>query len=228
MNALTEYKDIHKGQTCVIIGNGPSLDITPLDKFAEKYKTFGSNMIYRKPFTPDYYSIIDEIMLEACAEDVAYWFPKSVMFLRAEAGLYERDFRNYEPIYPIVAHGFSLDISNFIVMGGTVTYALLQIAFYMGFDTYLLVGVDHRYPKTGNMPGHRFLANEYDPDHFQPADGKPYFEAGKWFNAPELEGTSRSYTMAKELFDKAEKTILNLTPDSALDVFEKDKIENWI
>jgi hypothetical protein len=227
MNDLYKFKDIHKGETCVIIGNGPSLDSTPLAELS-KYKTFGSNMIYRKPFLPDYYCIIDEEMLIACAGDVAYWYPHPTMFLRAEAAMYEREFINYEPIYPIVANGFSLDISNFVVMGGTVTYALLQIAFYMGFDTFLLVGVDHRYPKTGDKPGMKFVAGNKDPDHFTPSDGKPYFETGKTFNTPELEGTKRSYAMAQELFTEARKTILNLTPNSALDVFKKDKIKNWL
>jgi len=220
MKSLTKFKDIHKGETCVIIGNGPSLDDTPLDKFAEKYRTFGSNMIFRKPFIPDYYSIIDEVMLEACLPLPAM---TSTKFMRAEA----RD-RDNNPIYPIVAHGFGLDISNFVVMGGTVTYALLQIAFYMGFDTFLLVGVDHRYPKTSKLSGHVFIAGDYDPDHFMPADGRPYFETGKQFNAPELDGTKLYYGMARELFDKAGKTILNLTPNSALDVFEKDSFDNWI
>ena len=218
MKALRKYKDIHKGETCVIIGNGPSLDITPLDKF--QYKTFGSNMIYRKPFYPDYYCIIDEEMLHACLP-----LPKmnSVKFMRAEAMDPENN-----PIYPIVAIGFCLDISNFVVMGGTVTYALLQIAFYMGFQTFLLVGVDHRYPKTNHLAGHKFEAGEHDPDHFQPADGRPYFETGKIFNAPELEGTRKNYMIAQDLFTQAGRKILNLTPDTALDVFEKDRMENWL
>ena len=225
MNGLLDFKDIHKGEACVIIGNGPSLDKTPLDKLSKKYITFGSNMIFRKPFTPDYYCIIDELMLKACVDDIAYWYPKTKMFLRAEAAMYERYFIDYNPIYPIVANGFSLDISNFVVMGGTVTYALLQIAFYMGFDTYFLVGVDHRYPATGSKPGIKFVAGNNDPDHFTPVDGKPYFETGKTFNTPELDGTRKTYAMAQELFTKAGKTILNLTPNSALDVFKKGKLE---
>ena len=219
MNCLHKFKNIHEGDTCVIIGNGPSLDKTPLDEL-NAYKTFGSNMIFRKPFYPDYYCIIDEEMMNACLPLPGM---SSTKFMRAEA----REHDNY-PIYPIVANGFSLDIANFIVMGGTVTYALLQIAFYMGFDTFLLVGIDHRYPKTDKLSGNKFTAGSTDPDHFTPADGKPYFETGKEFNAPELEGTRKTYAMAQELFTKAGKTILNLTPNSALDIFEKDKIENWI
>lgn len=219
MNALHQFKDIHNG-ICLIIGNGPSLDVTPLKELSELYRTFGSNMIYRYPLYPDYYCIVDEEMMEACLplpDDMT-----STMFLRAEA----REPRN-NPIYPIVANGFSLDIANFIVMGGTVTYAMLQIAFYMGFETVLLVGVDHRYPATGSKPGYRFTAGTSDPDHFTPADGKPYFITGKTFNTPELEGTAKNYAIARELFDKSGRKILNLTPNTALNVFEKDKLENW-
>ena len=220
MNVLRKFKDIHKGETCVIIGNGPSLNNTPLKDLDEKYRTFGSNMIYRLPFFPDYYCIIDEEMMKACLPLPSM---PSTKFLRAEA----RDYDN-NPIYPVVVNGFSLDISNFIVMGGTVTYALLQIAFYMGFDTFLLVGVDHRYPNTSRLAGKKFIAGMADPDHFITRDGKPYFTQGKEFNAPELEGSAKNYAIARELFDKAGKRILNLTPNSALNVFEKDSVENWI
>jgi hypothetical protein len=219
MNALRRFKDIHKGEACVIIGNGPSLDVTPLEKF--KYITFGSNMIFRKPFFPDYYCIIDEEMMDACLP-----LPDmngTTKFLRAEAQEPDNN-----PIYPIVVNGFSLDIANFIVMGGTVTYALLQIAFYMGFDTFLLVGVDHRYPKSADFERHKFIASGDDPDHFKCADGKPYFEEGKEFNPPELEGTARNYAIANELFQKAGKIIVNLTPNTALNIFEKGDIKNWI
>lgn len=219
---LTRFKNIHSGEMCVIIGNGPSLNQTPLDALGGKYVTFGSNKIYRLPFTPTYYSIIDKEMLASCLPLPVDFHPKE-KFMRAEA----RDETN-NPIYPIVVSGFSLDINNFVVMGGTVTFALLQIAFYMGFKTCLLVGVDHHYPNTGKFTGHKIKAGSDDPDHFQCADGKPYFETGKEYNAPELEGTAQAYDIARELFKKADRQILNLTPNTRLEVFDKDKWSNWL
>lgn len=218
MYDLTRFKDIHKGETAVIIGNGPSLDKTPLGELAEKYITFGSNKIYRKPFTPDYYAMIDREMIEACLPLPKNFTPQS--FIRAE-------YCTGNPIYPIVVNGFSLDINNFVVMGGTVTYVLLQIAHYMGLDTVLLVGVDHSYV-TQKLTGHKFVAGSKDPDHFTCEDGKPYFETGKTFNAPELQNTAANYAIAKELFEKQGKRIINLTPETKLDVFEKDTWSNWI
>jgi len=217
MNCLHRFKDIHKKGIAVVIGNGPSLNDTPLEKL--NYITFGSNMIFRKPFTPDYYCIIDEEMMNACLPLPNDFAPKE-KFIRAEAAV-------GNPIYPVVANGFSTDMTNFVVMGGTVTYALLQIAWYMGIETVLLVGVDHHYPMASRY-NRKFVGGETDIDHFQPADGKPYFKTGKIFNAPELEGTARNYAIAQELFTKDRRRILNLTPDTKLDVFPKDKLSNWI
>jgi len=220
MKKLEKFHNLHRG-TCVIIGNGPSLDEAPLAELAKRYVTFGSNMIFRKPFTPTYYCIIDELMLKACLplpDDF-----KPAMFIRAEAAIYKNN-----PIYPIVSAGFSLNIPNFVIMGGTVTYVMLQLAYYMGFETALLVGVDHRYPKTDGNPGVNFIADSDDPDHFKPADGEPYFEKGKRFNAPELDGTKNSYKTAEDIFTKNERKIINLTPNTALDVFETGEIEEWL
>ena len=118
-----KFHNIHDGETCVIIGNGPSLNKVP-HSFLDKYITFGSNQIYRLPYKPDYHCIIDESMLYNCLPDIkAGWRPKRQMFLRAEACVED----NYW-IYPVVLGGYSKDITNSVVMGGTVTYAMMQIA----------------------------------------------------------------------------------------------------
>ena len=62
---LRRFHNIHQGETCVIIGNGPSLDKTDLFKL-DHYVTFGSNRIFDKPFTPYYYCIIDKRMMRSC------------------------------------------------------------------------------------------------------------------------------------------------------------------
>lgn len=145
------------------------------------------------------------------------------MFLRAEVCV-----PGNNPIYPIVSNGFSLDMDNFVVMGGTVTYALLQIVFYMGFDTVLLVGVDHSYPKASKgKAGTQFMAEGEDPDHFETVSGIPYFTPGRKYNRPELDGTKEAYKIAKEVFKKTNKQIFNLTPRSKLDVFEKSAYKKW-
>ena len=113
-------------------------------------------------------------------------------------------------------------------MGGTVTYAMMQIAYYMGFDNFLLIGLDHYYPKAGQaLPGTEFVAEGDDPDHFVCADGKPYFEEGKRFNNPETDKIVPYYQMFKELCEKDGKRVINLTKETHLDVFQKGDIKEW-
>lgn len=222
MNNLRKFHNIHRGETGVVIGNGPSLKLDHLEALGRNYVTFGSNKIYRLPYTPTYYSIADKKMMRSCLPLPDNFRPKEI-FLRAEACV---DGNN--PIYPIVFNGFGLDIENFLVLGGTISYVLLQIAFYMGFRNILLIGIDHSYPGIDTGQCGSFVAGDSDIDHFVCADGKPYFDTGKIFNRPELEGTRRSYAIADELFRKDGRTITNLTPGTKLDVFQKDDIARWI
>jgi hypothetical protein len=218
---LQKFRYRSNGETCVIIANGPSLKLRDLKKLS-KYTTFGSNKIYRLPFTPTYYCIIDREMMQTCLPLPNNFSPKET-FIRAECGLASNN-----PIYPINAMGFSLDINNFIIMGGTVTFAMMQIAYYMGFDNFLLIGLDHYYPKSGlGSPGSGFIAEGEDPDHFICEDGKPYFDEGKYFNRPETDKIVPYYKMFKDLCDSNGKRVINITEGTHLDIFNKGKVEEW-
>jgi hypothetical protein len=212
-----KFCNIHRGETCVIIGNGPSLNKVPKE-FLDKYITFGSNQIYRLPYTPDYYCIIDESMMYRCLPTLKEgWRPKKEMFIRAECGLEDNNW-----IYPVVLSGYSKDINGFVVMGGTVTYAIMQLATFMGFTKILLVGVDHYYPKSMTGEPGPFTAVGKDPDHFVCEGGQPYFEPGKEYSKPQ--DTTNSYRAAKEFFNQFGIECINLTEGTKLDVFEKGVI----
>lgn len=215
-----QFLDIHRGETCVIIGNGPSLDKIP-SEWLDKYITFGSNQIYRKPYKPDYYCIIDEAMMYRCLPKLQEgWRPKKEMFIRAECGLEDNNW-----IYPVVFNGYSRDINAFIVMGGTVTYAMMQIATFMGFTKILLVGIDHYYPKSMTGKSGGFTAKGKDPDHFTCNDGEPYFEPGKEYARPE--DTTLSYRAAGMFFGEFGIECINLTEGTKLDVFKKGSIKEY-
>jgi len=217
-----KYKvhNIHEGETCVIIGNGPSLNEIPAE-WLDKYITFGSNQIYRKPYQPDYYCIIDEAMMYRCLPDLEEgWRPKREMFIRAECGLEDNNW-----IYPVAINGYSRDITSFVVMGGTVTYAIMQIATFMGFTKILLVGIDHYYPKSMTGVQEPFTAKGKDPDHFTCADGEPYFKPGEVYARPA--DTTSSYMGAKQFFDEFDVKCINLTEGSRLHVFKKGNIKEY-
>lgn len=222
---LRKFKNLHAGQTCLILGNGPSLPAAPR-ALMERYPSFGANKIFMladlpgwQGFAPTYYSIIDAKMAHDCSEHLSE-YPVEVMFIRRGVPLPG----SYQ-INTVVEAGFSKDINAKVVMGGTVTYANLQIAYYMGFSAALLVGVDHNYGKYATKkPGAAFIAEGNDDAHFHP----DYFKAGRMYNAPELSGSARMYQVARRVWEQDGRRILNLTPGSNLDVFEKDEYEHWM
>jgi hypothetical protein len=223
---IQQFKDIHKGETCLVIGNGPSLDETPLEKLAGKYPSFGANKIYdsaaHPDFIPDYWTCIDELMLTDCVPYLLshpdfvpeMFVPRTIPVPKSHG------------LATVIKSGFSKDAADHVIIGGTVTYVNLQLAYYMGFDTVLLVGIDHRYPKSSKngKPGSKFIAQGNDMDHFASRSGE-YFTEGKIYNRPELDGIERFYfPLAKQAF----KQVVNLTPNTAERVFEKGEFSEWI
>lgn len=220
---IRHLENKHEEETCVVIGNGPSLDDTPLKELGEKYITFGSNKIYQYPFKPNYYFCVDADMLHDCVP----WLKKNEYYPDAIFLPKYVPFPGRIGLNVVIEGGFSLNVPKKIHIGGTVTFVALQMAYYMGFDTVLLVGCDHKYPKTGydGKPGSKFIASGDDPDHF----GDNYFEPGKMYNRPELDAVAKyTYPTARKAFENKGGKVINITTDTALDVFEKDKVANWL
>jgi hypothetical protein len=61
--------------------------------------------------------------------------------------------------------------------GFTVTFAALQVAFFMGFSEVVIVGMDHRYAYKG-LPNEAHELVGADLNHFDPS----YFSGHTWDN----------------------------------------------
>ena len=139
-------QDKHKGETGLVIGNGPSLNQIPLD-FLRKYPTFGTNKIFLLDgFQPTYYCAVNPLVIEQVGNticDIDYeakfitaWYTQHLV----TDGL---------PLNGSQYPSFSRTPHEWIYEGHTVTYVCLQLAFFMGFETVLLVGCDHRFARAG-------------------------------------------------------------------------------
>jgi len=223
---IQDFRDTHKGDTAVVIGNGPSLEETPLVELHKKYFTFGANKIYGRDFMPIFWTCIDSVMLTECIP----WVIAHQGFLSEKFVPRDVPLPDSHQLNTSVESGFSKDAAEKVILGGTVTYVNLQLAWYMGFTTVLLVGVDHKYPKAsiGGKAGYKFIAAGDDPDHFKLADGSPYFTPGRLYNRRELTANERYYAAAKMVFEQAGRKIVNLTPGTALNVFPKGTFEEWL
>lgn len=223
---LKRFHNKHEGETCVIMGNGPSLKDCPLE-LLDKYITFGANKVYKlkrrngSGFVPNYYTVIDEHMIHNVTSVITQpLFDPDAMFIRRPypvPGSYQ--------INCVVQPGYSVNINNAVVMGGTVTYGQIQIADYMGFDIALLVGVDHDYGDAiPASPGAVFVAEGEDQAHFDPE----YFTPGEIYAAPELEGSLQFYRFASDVWKAKDKRIINLTPGTKETAFEKGTYDDWL
>lgn len=223
---IQDFKDAHKGETALVIGNGPSLDDTPLEALGKLYPTFGANKIYNYPYKPTYYACVDRDMFHDCVPWLmAHTEYRPAIFLPREI-----PFPGSHGLNVTVNSPFSIDAQDFVTLGGTVTFVNLQLAYYMGFTTVLLVGVDHRYPDmNGGAPGSKFIAAGGDKSHFRGAEDVDYFEAGRVYNRPELTATgARVYPAARQMYERAGRRIINLTPGTALEAFQKDTFAHWL
>ena len=112
---------------------------------------------------------------------------------------------------------FSEDISDCIYEGFTVTYASLQIAFYMGFKDVYLLGVDHNYAVELNDKGE--IIHKNVKNHFS--------EGYKLFNIPQTFKSTLGYKKAKEVYDLHNRNVYNASRGGALEIFPRKSFDDF-
>jgi len=204
--------DRFKGETCIVIGNGPSLkDVS--NEYLVTHHTFGSNRVYLK-YVPTFFVCVNPLVIQQNWVDIASM--NTEKFVREGSEIDDA----YE-LHPISLPMFSYNPYKWLYEGHTVTFVSLQLAFFMGFHKVILVGVDHRYKFEGK-PNEERLMEDDDPNHFDPE----YFKGMKWHN-PDLRRSEEAYMMAKEAYESDGREIINITRDSALEVFKKEELV-WV
>jgi len=208
---LGQFKNKYKGKTALIIGNGPSLKDVP-DYFLDKYPCFGANKIFMR-YVPMFYVAVNKLVIEQ--NRTAINMMACEKFLPSGSGIESNE------LFITKVKKFCYDVPNEIYEGYTVTFVSLELAYWMGFSTVLLVGVDHKYEFQGK-PNEVFHMTGDDPNHFSP----DYFKGQLW-NNPDLMQSEASYTMAEIAYREHDRKIINLTEGTELNVFEKGDIKSW-
>lgn len=215
---LAGLRDSRKGERCFIIGNGPSLRNTDMSRLRDE-ATIGMNRIYlmfpELGFQTSYYLSINDLVIEQCAEDIqALKIPRFVSWRSHRWLTPENDLYFLYTTY--TGPRFAKNAAARLWEGATVTYAALQVAFFLGFETVILIGVDHNFTTQGK-PNTTVVSQGDDPNHFSPA----YFGKGFRWQLPDLETSETAYRMAREAYEKAGRKVLDATVDGKLKVFPK-------
>lgn len=222
-----------KDEFAVLIANGPSLQDVP-NEWLDQFKTFGSNRVYLK-YIPDQLAVVDMKMVHTpglqqelldvipqtevtyLSDDVAKYFHKDEL---GAARVFT--WKNITDGEGKLVGAFSNDPTQLLVSGGTVTYGLLQIALWQGYNKIVCVGLDHDF--LGPRGDH--FSKEYNrpvgipyrmdpPDRWGAGHGNWYFSQAEF-----CEKTREFYKIANEIYKEMGGWIVNATPDTKLDVFD--------
>lgn len=223
---IVKYKNAYCGKRCFIIGNGPSLSVTDLEKLKNEI-TFGTHRIYTlfgdTSWRPSFYFAQDYKMINEEFEEISAIAATEKFIGMVPLYKYPHiqgaTFANMvlRPFYPEPPE-FSDNVAEEFYEGQTVTYMCLQFAVYMGFTEIILLGVDHNYSVVLKADG-TVQINEGVKNHF--AADVEHTEVNPNDNLPQLDKTSLAYVTANEYAKKHGVKILNATRGGKLEAFER-------
>lgn len=213
-SVINQFHNQHNGQRAFIIGNGPSLLKTDPRRLKDEITFAANNIFLLENFTPTYYAAIDRVLTQDRATEInalpwIKFFPHLVsewitngFFLNA--------------VHADWPTNFSTNISEFIEIDFTVTYSLMQIAFYMGCNPVYLIGVDHTYivdMKQNHQDAHVLTSTGDDLNHFHP----DYFGKGRRWHTPRMAPLAACYRKALDVYTRHGRELFNATAGGALE-----------
>jgi hypothetical protein len=218
MFRLNALQNRHLGERAILVANGPSLNQMDL-RFLRREVVIGMNKIFlgfkKFKFYPKYYVAVNPKVIEQSAEEIKKL--NCVKFIsKRSADIIQENALTYHIETQNLPMRFFHDITQGVKEGWTVTYASLQIAYYLGFKEVVIIGMDHRYKYTGKPNQSQILVGP-DPNHFSP----DYFGGGQTWDNPDLAHSEESYRIARSEYEKNGRRIIDATLNGACNVFEK-------
>ncbi len=225
---IYDLKDIYSGQSCFIVGNGPSLRISDLDKIQnQNIKSFGCNGIWsvfgKTKWRPNFYFMSDvfairthvgnESLLSVLKEECDGVFLRCGLetnkLLKDNIYLFNQIYSSDDKDI-----SFSNNCEKLVYIGYTVTYVMIQMAIYMGFSTIYLLGIDHFYSTEIN---NGIIELKDCEDH------ATFLNEGK--DVYDIYHTTKAYQSAKQYADDNGITIINATRGGKLEVFARENFD---
>ena len=248
---LERFKNIHRGQRCFIVGNGPSLNKMDLSKLEGEY-VFCTNAFFlmfpRIKWRPQYYTAVDTRVIPDRAKDIIAMHEKHPdMTLFLPSALVDHQTKETTPTesiipparnrfyftqrYPHDDHlpysAFSLEADKYLIQPYTVTITALQLAIYLGFDPIYLIGCDTEYaiPSSVMSEGEETKFGKMFLTSTEDDDinhfVRDYFGKGRTWHNPQVENMIWHYKMAHEASAIYGCHIYNATVGGKLEVFPR-------
>lgn len=151
---IEDVHNLHKGQTCLIVGVGGNLPLTPPNWF--NYPSFGVNTIYKSAgmwngWKPTYFVGVDERLEREDGAVISDVYRDVIKFIPTpdrDSWKGENFLRFYHRPGDIIIGGQSPADPKALTVHGIgyrkIMDAVLQIAWHMGFTTMLMIGIQHK------------------------------------------------------------------------------------
>ena len=249
LKKFKRFRNRYQGQRCFVMGNGPSLNQTPLEKLKNEV-VWGVNrchLLYdRIDWRPKFYCAVDHRVTPSISPEIdaqTLELTDTTFFMPEQyAGL--RDWKDRENIVwtreklqdpSLGADGyFATNPPDFLRTPNTVTITCIQLAVFMGFNPIYLIGTDAKWvmpeglakgegqvrdPGTGELVTNFALTMESESD---PNHFHPdYFKKGDPWTAPNLGGQLYGYNRVREKCEGLGVEIINATVGGELEAFPR-------
>jgi len=226
-------KGKYEGKRVFVIGNGPSLNKTPLYLLKNEY-TFCFNrinlMFERNGWAPNFYMITDDLVIRDLEEEVNTEILPNVDYgFFPDIHPYNINFQKYVKKRDNVLWiktdkpGFTTNLPE-CGINNTVVNAGLQIMAYLGFKEIYLLGVDASIAFTAHntsTENNRELTSQADdPNHFDPR----YFGKGKKYHYQPMYEMVEKFKIARLFLEEQGIKIRNTGYDPQLNAFERQNL----
>ncbi len=233
-NAL---KGKFKGKRAYLLGNGPSLNKTPLYLLKDEYVLcFNRFYLYneRLNFSPNFFACVDNLVLKDLVDEIPQIANYFDLLFFPDRHFRKTNFRNLigndEKHYwlaPVFGRGFSKNLPK-VNQGGSVIYEGMQILDFLGFDEIIILGVDMNFKihETAEQIASSKETDikskeDDDPNHFDPR----YFGKNRSYHQPEkfvIDNIVSSLDFLGSNLELFNLKIVNCGFDSKIESFPKE------
>jgi hypothetical protein len=216
-----EFRNRYAGEDAVLLCNGPSLNNIDLELLHGKH-VIGLNKIHflleRIPLKLCYHVAVNTLVIEqswqdfaklGCPSFVSWTKYPQILGLPSKCHLVTTSVEKFPPY-------FATDpLREPLHESWTVTFVALQLAYFMGFKRVFITGMDHNFKCSGN-PNEEQKLSGADENHFDPR----YFSEKNW-QLPDLEGSEIGYRLAKFVWERTGRSIIDATEGGKCNIFPK-------
>ena len=230
---LFKQHGIYEGETCYLLGCGPSLANFDVGLLKDKFVMASNGSALIKGLNPTFFITVAKEWWKQYSQEVAE-LKVEHSFLADYVGVEELaspvtylnglEFEDYRDLDVDEPWFFSEQAAKHVVFGGTVIFPALQVLYWLGFKRVVLLGVDHNYDRKKVASSGRgvYLSGDAFP-HFS----EKYYKRDVSVHC-DIRAMERGYELSRRAFENSGREIINATKGTKLKSFKRMNIASLL